>query len=66
MDTDVTTNSTRRLPSSLTNIPNIIIVSLYVPTHSYDDKDKEAAAGGEGNDSVNNVATHHSNVSQSI
>jgi len=34
-DTDVTTNSTRRLTSSLTNIPNIIIVSLFVPTQSY-------------------------------
>ena len=34
-DTDVTTNSTRRLASSLTNIPNIIIVSSYTPTQSY-------------------------------
>jgi len=34
-DTDVTTNSTRRLTSSLTNIPNIIIVSSYTPTQSY-------------------------------
>ena len=34
-NTDMTTNSTRRLTSSLTNIPNIMIVSLYVPTQSY-------------------------------
>ena len=34
-NTDVTTNSTRRMTSSLTNIPNIIIVSSYVPTQSY-------------------------------
>ena len=35
MDTDVATNSTRRLISSLTNIPTIIIISSYVPTQSY-------------------------------
>jgi len=34
-NTDVTTNSTRRMTSSLTNIPNIIIISSYVPTQSY-------------------------------
>ena len=39
VDTDMTTNSTRRLTSSLTNIPNIVIVSSYVPTQSYDDED---------------------------
>jgi len=32
---DLTTNSTRRMTSSLTNIPNIIIVSSYTPTQSY-------------------------------
>ena len=38
-NTDVSRNSTRRLTSSLTNIPNIVIVSSYVPTQSYDDED---------------------------
>ena len=35
VDTDVITNSTRRLTSSLTSIPNIIIVLSFVPTQSY-------------------------------
>jgi len=35
VDMDVITNSTRRLTSSLTSIPNIIIVSSFVPTQSY-------------------------------